>query len=319
MKIRSVLLTSAMLAALPVVASAEPTESWYVSVGFGANWMDDVEDIVLHSTGSATAGPFDVGLDTGWAVDGAVGYKWDMLRLEFELAYRANDTEELNDSGTIEPSNGEVTSFAQMLNVIFDIPIGETVGLSLGAGLGGALVDVGMTAGGAGTLVANDDDYVFAYQGIAGLSLDVGERTQLFAEYRYFATSEATIRGVFVGTPFDTDDVETDNHTGLIGLRYYFSEPAPMAEPTPEPAPAPVTNYTIYFNKKGALSAEAHGTLAEAADTHKGGAPVVTIEAVGGGPRAGDAVTRALVDLGVAAEKIAVDSRGDDATITITQ
>jgi OmpA-OmpF porin, OOP family len=318
MKLKSVLLTSAVLACMPALASAEPTDAWYVSVGAGANWLDDVDGI-LTSTGGATT-TFDAGFDTGWAANGAVGYSWDILRVEFELAYRSNDLEFFN-TAAVTPS-GDVSSFAQMLNVVFDVPLGDTVELSLGGGLGGALVDVGIagsTAGGAAVL--NDDDYVFAYQAIAGLSIDVGERTEIFAEYRYFVTEEADIAGVSTPGPtfFTTGDFDTENQTGLIGLRYYFGEEAaPVSEPTPEPV-APMTNFTIYFNKKGALTSEAHATITEAADVSKGGAPVVTIEAVGGGPRGGDAVARALVDLGIPTEKINVENREDgNSTVTIT-
>jgi hypothetical protein len=210
-----------------------------------------------------------------------------------------------------------------MINMIFDVPLGEDLELSLGGGLGGVQVDASIAAPTSpGTsLLLDADDYVFAYQAIAGLNIDVGERTELFAEYRYFAADKADLSGALVdsGVPFADIDGEADleNHSGLVGLRYFFGEePAPAPEPAPV---APMTNFTIYFNKKGALTSEAHATITEAADVSKGGAPVVTIEAVGGGPRGGDAVARALEDLGIPAEKIAVADHGDgNATITIT-
>jgi opacity protein-like surface antigen len=316
MKLKSVLLASVVLVGLPSLASAEPMDSWYVSVGGGINSLDDV-DGVLTSTGGATA-PFELGFDTGWALNGAVGHGWDVLRLEFELAYRQNDVEFFNTPAVT--TSGDVTTFAQMLNLVFEVPLGDSVELSLGGGLGGALVDVdiiGTSGGDVATL--SDDDYVFAYQAIAGLSVDVGERTEIFAEYRYFVTEEAEISGAAPPDFFFTSDFDTENQTGLIGIRYFFGEEAAVVE-EPPPPPPPMTNFTIYFNKKGALSAEAHATLQEAADVHKGGAPTVTIAAQGGGPRAGDAVTRALVDLGVAEEKISVQTHDSgDATITITQ
>ena len=257
MKVKSLLLASAMLAGLPTLAYAEPTESWYVGVGAGANWGDDQTGILTNSVGATTG--YALEFDTGWIVAGSVGYHWDMARLELELGYRDNDVSGFAPG----PSSGSITHFSQMLNLIFDIPLGESIELSLGGGIGGSLVDSDIT----GTLlgadaVIDDDDYVFAYQGLAGLSFDVGERTELFAEYRYFVTDEAQLAGSFsTGVTFSTSDFETENHSGLIGLRYYFGEEEVVAPVDDTPPPPPQTNFTIYFNKKGALTSDAQATI----------------------------------------------------------
>jgi opacity protein-like surface antigen len=319
-----------MLVGLPGVAAAEPNDSWYVSAGIGANWLDDVSGTIVGTAGGTTA-DFVAEFDTGWVVDGAVGYNWDAFRLELELGYRSNDAGQVfadppppGPGLSAQPGvGGDVSAFSQMLNLIFDIPLGDAAELSLGGGLGGAFIDVdigGVTTGGS-TLILTDDDYVFAYQALAGLSIDVGDHTEIFGEYRYFKADKVDVNGEIVGaTLVSANELDFENHSALIGIRFYFGEEPEVIEETPPPPPAAITNFTIYFNKKGALSSEAHATLQEAADVHKGGAPTVTIEAQGGGPRAGDAVTRALVDLGVAEEKIAVQTHDNgDATITITQ
>jgi opacity protein-like surface antigen len=320
-----------MLVGLPGLAFAEASDSWYVGLGAGANWLDDIETTFNGPGGGATPDAYQAEFDTGWMLAGAVGYNWEAFRLELELGYRTNDTSgvslDIAPPGPLTPEpglGGDVSQFSQMVNMIFDIPLGEDAELSLGGGLGGVMVDVdigGALAGG-GTQSLSDDDYVFAYQAIAGLSLDIAENTELFGEYRYFGADKVGLSGVNTGGVFpgslEPEDIDLENHSALIGIRFFFGE---EAEPLPpEPAPvAPMTNFTIYFNKKGALTSEAHATITEAADVSKGGAPVVTIEAVGGGPRGGDAVARALEDLGIPAEKIAVENRDDgNSTITIT-
>ena len=330
MRLKSILLASVVLASVPGFASAEPNEAWYVELGAGANWLDDIDDALEGPLGPDH---YAVDFDTGWVLQGSAGYNWDPIRIELELAYRSNDTDTVafnfGGAGALPlvanpAASGDVSTFSEMINLIFDIPLGDSVSVSLGGGVGGALVDfdIGGHIFPLTDFRQDDDDYVFAYQGIAGLSIDVGERTELYGEYRYFVASDVSISGNYffpAATAANLNGFDLENHTALIGLRYYFGEEAAATPVVEEPPPAAQTNYTIDFGKKGVLTADAQATLTEAAEAHKGGAPVVTIEAQGGGPRTGEVVTRALTDLGVPAEKIAVAAHGDGATITITQ
>ena len=319
-----------MLASVPSLASAEPTDSFFLALGGGANWLDDVKAKAVTNFGSP---PLEVGFDTGWAAEATTGYHWDLLRIELELSYRANDLESFRFGSPQTTISGDESQFAQMLNVLLDIPLGDTLALTLGGGVGGVLVDIdisGRTVIGE-TVLLDGDDYVFAYQGIAGLSVDVGERTEVFAEYHYFVTEDADLGGVLLPgfTPYTTRDFDVTKHTALIGLRYYFGEAvAAVEEVAPAPAAPAQTSFTVLFDfNKSNLTAEGHAAVAEAAEAFKSGASPVTIEAQGDGDpsrdqdlgaRRGAAVKAALVDLGVPAEKITVETReGGDAVVTI--
>jgi OmpA-OmpF porin, OOP family len=306
---KKLLLASVALTILGAGNALADDGSWYIGAGVGANWADG-------DVSAPTAAPFsnfDLEFDTGWAIIGDVGYRWhdSGFRLAAEVGYRSNDVEEIVHGTHTHPAGDELGQFSLMVNMLFDFPIGDAAVLTLGGGLGGATAALD-----AGTTIVDDGDFALAYQGIAGLAFSVSDDVELFGEYRYFANHKQDFES-FGG--FSSEEGDFDNHTATIGLRFFFGEEA-AAEVTPEPTPVePQTNYTIYFNKKGALTADAQATIQEAADTSKGGAPVVTIEAQGGGPRAGDAVTRALVDLGIAEEKISVQTHDSgDATITIT-
>jgi opacity protein-like surface antigen len=314
---KRILLASAALTMLGAGSALAQDGSWYVGAGVGANWVSD------ESVDTIFNNDLEFEFDTGWAVLGDVGYRWydSNFRLAVELGYRSNDVETVDRAfgGTMSPVSGDVTQFSAMVNMLFDFPLSEGAVLTLGGGIGAASADFEATGSGSDIIDDGDDGFQLAYQGIAGLAFEVSDNVELFAEYRYMANHAHDVTSwPPPNVPLDTE-ADFDNHTGTIGLRFFFGEEA-VAEPTPEPTPvAPQTNYTIYFNKKGALTADAQATIQEAADTSKGGAPVVTIEAQGGGPRAGDAVTRALVDLGIAEEKISVQTHDSgDATITIT-
>jgi opacity protein-like surface antigen len=311
-----------ILGAAPAFADSEGT--WYVGGGGGGNWVNNTAPL---TTGGDT---LDTEFETGWALTGDIGYRWwdSGFRVALELGYRSNDIESIFEAPnggvptTDTDIDGDVRQFSAIINMLFDFPIGEDAVFTLGAGIGGASADFDAVDQSTGDVLIEDadDGFQLAYQGIAGLALGVSDHVELFAEYRYMANHKHdVITYPPPNSPLLTE-ADFDNHTATIGLRYFFDVPEEVVEPAPAPAPAPQTNFTIYFNKKGALSSEAHATLQEAADVHKGGAPTVTIEAQGGGPRAGDAVTRALVDLGVAEEKIAVQTHDNgDATITISQ
>jgi OmpA-OmpF porin, OOP family len=306
---KRLLLASAALTILGAGNALADDGSWYIGAGVGGNWADG--DVSAPTV--APFSNFDVEFDTGWAIMGDVGYRWydSNFRLAAELAYRSNDIDSITHGTHTHPAGEDLTQFSLMVNMLFDFPIGEGAVLTLGGGLGAATAAIEAGT----TMTDGDEDLAFAYQGIAGLAFSVSDNVELFGEYRYFANHK---QDVTVFTSF-AEEGDFDNHTATIGLRFFFGEEAEAVEPAPSAPVAPQTNFTIYFNKKGALTAEAHATITEAADVSKGGAPVVTIEAQGGGPRGGDAVARALEDLGIPAEKIAVENRDDgNSTITIT-
>ncbi len=160
-------------------------------------------------------------LDYGMAAGGAMGIKTDDgLRLEIELSYRRNAVETIAGLS----AGGEVTAINAMVNIIeeFDLYFGSDgarsrVGFSpyIGIGAGGArLAFEDVTV--AGIPFGDDHAYVPAYQGIAGLTFDIGSQDVKFTvDYRYLTL----IDGDFAGLSGPAFDAGYRHHTVLIGIR----------------------------------------------------------------------------------------------------
>jgi len=292
--------------ALPLAAEAQPRQGVYIGMGGGVNFHEDADIDGTRLTGEAE-------FDVGFALQGVVGFAFNGPRLEGELSYRQNDTDSsaaTNLGGTAinTTPDGDITTLAGMVNLYYDIGTGTIVTPYLGAGIGGAYAehdDIG-------------DEVVFAYQGIAGLSVNLGDNIDGFADYRYFATTQ--IEGGDIGR---AADIENANHTLMVGLRYYFAPPAAMSPPqasyTPpppapppppivrpaapprpvfqapprpapvvaQPAPAAMRNYMVFFDFDSVcIRSDAASTIREAADAARGGS-VSRIEVTGHADRAG--------------------------------
>jgi OmpA-OmpF porin, OOP family len=316
----------ASVASIALISTAQAQEgNWYGSAGFGANWLSET-----NATFTAfPATTLEAEYDTGWIMVGAVGYRWDQLRLEFELGYRDNTSESVTSTPFIANTLfSDVSYFSQMINLVFDVPLGESVTLSLGGGLGGAAVDYDL--GGILGVVQyaiDDDDYVFAYQAIAGLSVDISDNMELFAEYRYFKTEEFEAGGSSVPPGFTDINVVADpeSHSALIGVRYHFFEPPPPPAPVQDQPveAAPPKTYIVFFDfNKSNLTAEAQSVVAEASEAFKstGSARVLVIghtDTVGSAgynqrlsERRAANVKAEMVRLGVPADVISTEGRG---------
>lgn len=231
---------------------------WYLSGGGGANFLD--RDTIPNIVGGV--GNHNIGYDSGWLGVGALGYKLDeTLRLEIELGYRDNNMTGVSNTGvgpTLITNSSDTTAFSQMVNAIFDIPLSERVDVSLGGGVGAALVDstIATLAGGS---VLNDSDYGFAYQALAGLTYNLYPRWQAFADYRYFATSGSDLFAVN-GTGIELD---YDSHSAVVGLRYFLSEQA--APPPPAPVASDIGPWIVFFDfNKSNIRADAANTISTA-------------------------------------------------------
>jgi outer membrane protein OmpA-like peptidoglycan-associated protein len=336
------LLAGAAVVGLSTAAIAEEG-IWYGTIAAGANWLDDVDGTAtVPTTVLFTFIEHDHEFDQGWVVSASYGvtlghYLGSSWRTELELSYRTNDIEASRTTsflGTFPvPMSGEASSFSQMLNLIYDVPIGETFMLSLGGGVGGALANVeiaGTTAGFGlvtNTLSIDDDDYAFAWQAIAGLSVNLSDTMQIFAEYRFHNVQDISAVGSVSGTAFTAQLTGQDlqSQSGLLGLRMYFSEPEPAVVEAPPPgdAPPPPSTYIVFFDfNKSNLTAEAQSVVAEAAEAYKSKGSV-RVQVVGHTDTVGSAsynqqlserraasVAAEMVRLGVPSDAITTEGRG---------
>lgn len=349
------LLAALLVLALPVMASAQDMmmsghkKGIYLGAGGGLNLLQDSSD--LDGTGINTSADFD----EGWAGVGSVGYAFgNGLRLELEGGYRTNAVDEIGGSSS---SSGDANAISVMGNVLYDIDTGTAFTPYIGAGVGAANIDAdGYTPVGATSI--NDDDTVFAYQGILGAAYNLGSSAQIFADYRYFATQDpefSAASGVSV-------DGEYASHTILVGLRFFFGgpkpEPKPMAEPMmkkeepapppppppapkkaepapppppPSPEPAVPQSYLVFFDwDQSALTPEALRIVrAAAANARKGG--VSLIHATGHADRSGpdsynmglskrraQSVLAELVRQGISESQVEVFAKGEREPLVAT-
>jgi opacity protein-like surface antigen len=199
-----------------VIAGSAEAAGWYFGADVGANWVQDNQFDFGTGVGPAISDFNNAAqYDTGWALTGSVGWASPSAwRFEAELGYRANDMD-LFSSATAASlfRTGEMSQFTVMANVLHDIPVGTSLSLSLGAGVGAAFVNVDD-----GEL--DESDTTFAWQLIGGLNWAVGSNTDLTLTYRYLNAGGPEVSGPHLAH-IDTEHFDSlDNHTLSVGVRF---------------------------------------------------------------------------------------------------
>jgi OmpA-OmpF porin, OOP family len=324
MRVKSLLLLGTVALCASAPAGASTFKGWYIGLEGGADWTSD--NNAAWGTTSPPLNPVRINYDTGWAALATAGYRFDNnLRLEGEIGYRDDDVGSV--TGSVTRTGGELTTTTAMANLIYDWPVFDRMTLSIGAGAGAAHEQFDD-----GTL-DQDEDYNFAYQGIAGLSYALSPRTDLTLNYRYLRTDRAEYHGAHLAHTdfYDTDF--GDRQTLTIGLRYDLSPdasaPIAAAPPVAPPPPPPVARaaprqFLVFFGfDKSNLTAEAQGVVAEAAAAAKqyGSASILVVghaDTSGSkqynqqlSERRADAVRGGLIAQGIDAGKITASGRGE--------
>ncbi len=326
MTLRSALLAAAAATALGGAANAAQLDGWYIGLEGGANWIDDWSH-TFNSTPGATPG--QATFDTGWTVLATVGHAWsNHFRLEFEAGYRDNSVDVFSTGGApVTTFSGDLWEATVMANVIYDVPLTNDLSLSLGAGAGGDYANATLnTAGGS----FEDDDWSFAYQGIAGVNYSIGQRTFLFLNYRYLRVVDATFDYRPASPIFLTNPDDLVKHAATIGLRYALQAPQTMADVAPPPtAPEPMAmsaprQFIVFFGfNKYNLTSEALRVISEAVlaakDTGSASVLVTGHTDTMGSPdynqrlsmRRSNAVKAEMVRQGVSASSITSTGKGE--------
>lgn len=326
MNTKSLLIGTVAAIALSGAANAAQFNGWYLGIEAGANWIEDT-DVSLDTTT-----PTWFSFDTGWAGFGTVGYAWDNIRVELELGYRDNKLDAYGGEGGPLPLDGKFDEFSQMLNVVYDMSVMESWGVFVGVGAGGDFVSYEQNT--SHSVDIHDDDWVFAWQALAGVNYHLTPNTAVFVGYRYFNAQEPAFSALD-GATVHSDAYDTvHKHTATIGIRYALGgapEPEAYVAPPPPPPPPPqqqvqaATEFIVFFgHNKSTLVPEALRVIAEAAATAKQHG-AASISVVGHADRSGsdahnsalslrrgNVVKDALAAQGIPAGAISVSAKGEN-------
>jgi OOP family OmpA-OmpF porin len=217
MKTKSLFLGAA--AALVVAAPAEAAPNgWYLGIEGGANWAQDVD--FVHTRNAGASSFHDHGnFDAGWAVLATVGFEWSQWRFEGEVGYRQNKMNRISaTTGSVTTNVGNFDELTLMANVLYDIPLGSRFSLSLGGGVGADRSSFNWSGFGASGGL-HQEDWRFAWQGIAGLNYALSGDWETFVDYRYLDVSGPSYS--IPSNRFVFDNL--DKQALTVGLRYHFT------------------------------------------------------------------------------------------------
>jgi outer membrane protein OmpA-like peptidoglycan-associated protein len=337
MRIREAVLAGAALALAPSIAAAQQGGLSGPYIGLGAGWNGPRDSDWSSSFGAGVSG--ENTFENGWAAIGQIGYRFPSgLRLEFEPGYRSNDNDDASVAalgGARFDAGGDQSVISLMANALYEFDF-RGFRPYLGVGVGGARLSQDLTvATPAGTLNVDDEDWVLAYQGIAGVGYAVTPAITVALDYRYFATRDADF-DARLGAAAGSWEGEYRAHTVLASVRYHFG--APAAPPPPPPvraaAPAPAApppppvretqTFLVFFDFDSAqLTPAARDTISTAVNAVRAGGSA-RLQVVGHtdtsgspaynqrlGQRRADAVQGEMVRLGLPAGIIATRSAGE--------
>ncbi|MCC7422896.1 MAG: outer membrane beta-barrel protein [Planctomycetaceae bacterium] len=149
---------------------------WYIAPMIG---IQDQGEKAINLQGNSFRADPQGGPQGGVAFGWATGPTWlGRNRVELELAARTNDVDTFRINNVNFPVDAELTLLSAMANYLWDFKHPDRDWYPyVGAGLGVARVEF-------------DSDNLLAFQAIAGVSYRLRSYLEVFAEARYFGTSE---------------------------------------------------------------------------------------------------------------------------------
>jgi opacity protein-like surface antigen len=182
-------------------------EGMYLSAKLGLSAPSDSD--LSYSSGET----IELSYDNGFGLGVALGYQLPMFRLEGEIAYRANDMDEVSYLGESAKVNGDVSILSLMGNGYYDFANATAFTPYVGVGLGMAKIDATIDA-----FSWDDDDTVVAYQIMVGGNFALTKQISLDAEYRYFGCQDPE----FDAGDGYTSEAEVRSHNLSVGIRILF-------------------------------------------------------------------------------------------------
>ena len=178
----------------------------YIQADVGGSFQDDIT--------STTTGA-KITFDPGFRGNVSFGYHvCEAFAVEFETGVAWNSVDKV---GPVKLSSvGASTDFYQvplLVNGIFTIPTGCPFKPYIGGGIGGVASSVNFETG---PVSVDDSDFVFGYQGMAGIKYELNEQMDVGIGYKFLGTSDHDF-STLVGL-----NDSTFNHSVLASFTFRF-------------------------------------------------------------------------------------------------
>jgi len=213
---------AALVISMPALAI---DEGFYVGLGGGVSFTPDI-DWSASAPGVTSSGQLE--LNTGFGVIGAVGYQWkNGLAAEGEIGYRRSTADKISATAAIPSlgivatasgsAGGSVSALSFMANGRYGLDTGTSFTPFVMGGLGIARVGANNITV-SGVALVDDSDWVFAFQGGAGVNVALGDGFSAEASYRFFGTQGSDFKSG--GVKIEADGLR--NHSIFLVLKYSF-------------------------------------------------------------------------------------------------
>lgn len=238
LKIATVVILVTFVVISPEARADEMRSGWYVSGNVGATFPSSA-DFRITSAG-AVVREGNTSFDSGFSINGVLGYGWGNLRVEGEVSWRQFDVDSLRYDtyigsmgpisqealGTVNRElqhNIDVSLLGLMANAWYDFDTGTNWIPSIGVGLGAVQIDLDakrvMVAG--DTISDRDKDWVFAYQVGASMGYSLSDSMVIQLGYRYLHMGTSRHEDWTRDTVTLKYHLE-DAHNAEVGIRYRF-------------------------------------------------------------------------------------------------
>ncbi|OZB17606.1 MAG: hypothetical protein B7X53_05765 [Hyphomonas sp. 34-62-18] len=228
-RVSRIVLGAALSSALIAVPAAAQESGFYIGGELGAVISADSEQEYTPGATPGTTGSVSTDHELGFSGAAFAGYDFGMIRVEAEAGYQSSRVDKVNSSfaagaGTLaagsQSASGDVTAQSVLLNGIWDAGEFEGVSFFFGGGAGAAKVKVSdlTTAGGATLLDDKSEDWLFAWQAIAGVRKSLSDNVDVHVRYRYLNVDETELTGLS-GRAVTAD---FSSHALAAGLTFRF-------------------------------------------------------------------------------------------------
>jgi opacity protein-like surface antigen len=208
---------------LSAAAPALAGTGFYVGLGAG---FDNQNNVTLTDLGPPPLLNGQVTNDDGLTIAGTLGFKLPEfpLRIEFESSYDWHTVSTINIGGASYSGTGHDNIAGELVNVVYDLPVGPGWNLYGGAGIGPGYVHFVPTLSATGEQLDDTDHWALMWQLIGGASFEIAPDADIFVDYRY---RDARARQTLATSFGVLDSGPTTENVVMAGVRFYMFSPYP--------------------------------------------------------------------------------------------